>query len=127
MLLKLMRLALPKGYVKVLPKFTMDREPNRERKLTAEEYTGLLEKSPVWLRRVCIAANETALSRGDLLGLNRDEADWKAMVIGLRDGRDKSKVRQEIPIRTPALTELFKELEAEYKRLPNTEGLYVRG
>jgi hypothetical protein len=45
-----MRLAQPKGLVKAMPKFAMDREPNRDRKLTGEEYSALLEKSPEWLR-----------------------------------------------------------------------------
>jgi len=87
LLRKLMRLAQPKGFVKVMPKFVMDREPNRERRLTDEEYSALLEKSPVWLQRVCNAANETALSRGDLLGLTWNEIDRKTKVIALKDGR----------------------------------------
>jgi integrase len=123
LLRKLMRLARPKGFIKAMPAFEMDREPSRERRLTAEEYSKLLEGSPAWLRRVCIAAFETALSRSDLLGLTWKEIDQKTNVIVLEDGRDKTKVRQEIPIRTESLIELFAELKAESKKLPNIDEL----
>jgi integrase len=60
-----------------------------------------------------------------LLGLTWNEIDRKTSVIALKDGRDKTKVRQEIPIRTEALIALFKDLEADYKKLPNTDGLVL--
>ena len=75
---------------------------------------------------MCVGAYETALSRADLLGLKWDEIDRRNWVITLKDGRDKTKVRQEIPIRTEAATALFKELEADYKKLPNTEALVLK-
>jgi integrase len=111
LLRKLMRLVQSEGVVSRLPKFKMEAEPSRERVLSAKEYQALLDKSEPWLQRVCVAAYETALSRGDLLGLTWDEVDRKSWVIQLRGGRDKTKVRQEIPIRTEALTALFKELD----------------
>jgi integrase len=120
---KLLRLAHNKGLIQRLPKFAMEHEPSRERVLSEEEFNGLMENSPKWLQRVMVCATETALSRGDLLGLTWEEIDRKKWIIQLKDGRNKTKVRQEIPIRTPALTALFKELDGEHKKLPNVERL----
>jgi integrase len=127
LLRKLMYLALPKGIIKAMPTFTMDHEPSRKRTLTDGEYAALKDKCPDWLRRVCVGAYETCLTRSDLLNLRWDEIEYdegsSVNVIKLKDGRDKTKVRQVVPIVTPELKALFVELEAEFKRLPNTDNL----
>ncbi len=123
LLRKLMRLAQTKGIIGRVPKFKVEKERSRDRVLSEEEYAALLANCPLWLKRVCVAAYETCLTRGDLLNLIWDEVDRKSWVIKLADGREKTKVRQEIPIRTEALTALFRELEGEYRKLPNVDGL----
>lgn len=133
LLRKLLRLAHAKGYVRVVPPFHAAKEHGRERVLLADEYKALLDNCGVpCIRRMCIGAYETSLSRSDLLNLTVDEIHEtdkrnaqgrKLRVIKLLDGRDKTKVRQEIPIQTPELVALIDELEAEYAKLPNTERL----
>jgi integrase len=132
LLCKLLLLAQQKGIVTKVPDFAKAPEHGRDRVLDGDEYRALLNNSPPWLRRVFIGAYETSLSRSDLLNLKRDEIHAtdktdangrKVHMIHLADGRDKTKVRQEIPILTDGLVALVDELEAEFAKLPNTEGL----
>ena len=101
LLRKFMRLALRKRHVQVLPKFVMAKEPNRERTLTAEEYKTLKEKAPHWLRRTMIASNGTCMNIRDLLGLTWAGVDRETWIITVMGGRNKTKVKQQIPIREP--------------------------
>ncbi len=115
LLKKLLRLAHNKELIRRVPQFKMEPEPSRDRTLKDYEFNRLLENSPTWLQRVMICATETALSRGDLLSLDWAEVDQVKWLIQLKGGREKTEVRQEIPIRTARLTALFNELDAEYK------------
>jgi integrase len=99
----------------------------RERILEADEYKALIDASPRWLQRVIIGAYEACLSRVDLLTLTSDEIHRKrveAAVIKIMGGRTKTKARQKIPI-SPALAEVFDELDRERKKLTSLHGAGV--
>ena len=122
---KLLRLARKKGYSDKVTGFEMAPEKNRKRILTQDEYTGLLAKCPAWLRRACIMAWETCLSRSDLLALTWEEIDLRDGMIALKEDRAKTGAEQAIPIVTPELKALLAELQAERRRVPNVDGLVL--
>ena len=101
----------------------MEAESARNRALTTEEYSALLEHSPAWLRRAIVMAWETALSRSDLFRLTWSEIDTRKGIIELKDGRAKTGKPQAVPIFTPELKALISELQAERRRVPNVDGL----
>jgi integrase len=97
---KFLRVARTKGYPNKISEFKMEEETTRNRVLTSEEYSALLEKSPGWLRRAIVMAWETALSRSDLFRLTWSEIDLKEEIIELKDGRAKTGKSQAMPIFT---------------------------
>ncbi len=115
-----LNLAVDEGLIENAPRVRLDSENHlaRDRVLSEEEYQKLLEKSPRWLQRVFIGANETCLSRSDQLRLT-----WDCVSDGLikvRGGRAKTGIKQRVGI-SPALREVLDEMEAEQRRVPNTE------
>jgi len=85
-----------------------------------------MENSPKWLQRVIVCAAETALSRGDLLELTLGRGRQKKMDYPAQRRAEQNQGAPGEPIRTEALTELFNELDAEHKKLPNVERLNSR-
>jgi integrase len=122
---KFLRFARTKGYVDKVTKFEMKPETERNRVLTAEEYTALLKHCPDWLRRVVAFGWETALSRSDLFRLTWNEIDQKEGIIELKAGRAKTGKPQAIPIYTPELKALISELQTERRKVPNVDGLVL--
>ncbi len=122
---KFLRLAQKRGYVSKVTEFKMEAEPARNRVLTPEEYSALLENSPAWLRRPIVMSWETALSRSDLFRLTWSEIDTKEGIIELKNGRGKTDKAQAVPIFTPELKALISELQAERRRVPNVDGLVL--
>jgi integrase len=120
---KFLRFARTKGYVDKVTKFAMETEPQRNRTLTGEEYSKLLENSPAWLCRAIVMSYETALSRSDLFDLTWSEIDLKEGIIELRDGRAKTGKPQAMPIYRQELKALIAELVQDRKRLPNVDEL----
>ena len=120
---KLLRMARKKGIHDKVTVFPMAKEPSRKRTLTGAEYQKLLDNCPNWLRRACVMAYETSLSRGDLLALTDDEIDTDEGIIELKNNRKETGAPQAIPIVTPELRAVIAELRAERKRIPNTSGL----
>lgn len=110
-----------------VPEIKLDNEDHlaRERYLTDEEYAALIDASPRWAQRVFICADQTALSRGDLLKLTWQQINRRVGVINLKKigataGRAKTGARQISPITTD-LAPVLDELEQEFKKLPNLE------
>ena len=99
-------------------------ETSRNRVLAGEEYSALLDNSRSWLRRAIVMAWETALSRSDLFRLTRSEIDVREGIIELKAGRAKTGKPQAVPI-MPELKALISELEAEWRRVPNVDGLVL--
>src|SRR5262249_2594024 len=100
---KLLRMARKKGIHDKVTSFPMEKEHSRNRTLSPEEYRKLLAACRPWLKRACVLAYETSLSRSDLLELTIDEVRLDERMIELRGGRNKSDVAQTIPIMTPGL------------------------
>lgn len=98
---KFLRLARKKGFTDKVTEFKMEGESPRNRVLSSEEYSALLENSPNWLRRAIAMAWETALSRSDLFRLTWNEIDTAEGIIVLKDGRGKTGKPQAVPIFTP--------------------------
>ncbi len=120
-----LNLAAGEGLREDAPRVKKERETPRERTLTDSEYKTLLDASSQWLRRVLIAANETALDRGALLALTWDCV--RSGLIAVKDGRAKTGTRQRVAI-SPALNVILQELRAEFRRIPNTERrVFTRG
>jgi integrase len=121
---KLLRLArTTKKISDQVTAFPMAKEPSRKRVLDADEYKQLLENAKPWLRRACVMAFETSLSRGDILGLTWDQINLSEGVI-VRD-RNKTDVEHVIPIETPELKAIIEEMRTERLRLPATESSLV--
>jgi integrase len=78
---KFLRLARKKGFADKVTEFKMAPEKARKRILTDDEYKALLENCPAWLRRACVMAWETCLSRSDLLGLTWEEINLKETLL----------------------------------------------
>jgi len=117
-LIAALNLAADEGLCDGAPRVKKERETPRDRTLSDAEYKALLEVSPLWLKRVMIAANEVALDRGVLIKLTWDsEIDGLIKVNG---GRAKTGADQRVGI-SSALQEVLNELRAEYRRIPNTE------
>ena len=77
----------------------MAQERSRSRVLTDQEYQALLEKSPAWLRRACMMAWKSCLSRSDLLALMWDEINLHEGLIELNNNRAKTGAEQASPDR----------------------------
>jgi integrase len=122
---KFLKLARKKGYVDKVTEFKMAPEKNRKRVLTDEEYKSFTDNCPLWLRRACVMAWETCLSRSDLLALTWEEIDLKEGLIALKEDRAKTGAEQAIPIFTAELKDLLGELQAERRRLPNVDGIVL--
>jgi integrase len=122
---KFLRLARKKGFADKVTEFKMAPEKSRKRILTDDEYKVLLENCPAWLRRACVMAWETCLSRSDLLALTWEEINLKESLIELKNDRAKTGAEQAIPIVTPELKALLAELQAERRRLPNVDGIVL--
>ena len=99
----------------------------RERVLSVPEYVRLLAASPRWLERLEIAVYETAIGRGDLLGLTWQQLDEAEGLIRIKGGRKKTGVKQVAPI-THALIPVIAELRDEHQKVRNLENLvFTRG
>ena len=122
---KFLRIARTKGFANKVTEFKMEGETTRNRILTSQEYSALLEKSPAWLRRAIVMAWETALSRSDLFRLTWSEIDLKEEIIELKNGRAKTRKPQAMPIFTKDLKTLLSELQAERRRVSNVDGLVL--
>jgi integrase len=122
---KFLRFAHKKGYAHKVTEFKMAAETQRNRVLTDEEYAALLANCLPWLRRACIMAYETCLSRSDLFRLTWSEIDTREGIIELKNGRAKTGKHQAVPIFTPELKALISELQAERRRVPNVDGLVL--
>jgi len=125
---KLLELGRKKGFAHRVTEFKTEPETARNRVLSTDEYRALLDHSPAWLRRACVMAWETCLSRSDLLGLTWSEIDLENGYIVLKNGRNKTGALQGIPIDTEELNTLLAELQTERRaraladhRLPNVE------
>jgi len=121
--------AAEREIIETAPKVSQESEKDRarDRILFDEEYRRLLDHSPRWLQRVFVGAYEACLSRSDLLNLTWSEVNRRVGVIKLEGGRDKTKVRQIVPI-SPELNEVLDELWQEHQRVPNMEGrVFTRG
>jgi integrase len=103
----------------------MEGQTPRNRVLTSEEYSALLENSPSWLRRAIIMRWQTTLSRSDLCHLAWSEIDTNEGIIELKAGRGKTGKPQAIPIFSPELQALISELQAERRRVRNVDGLVL--
>jgi integrase len=130
-LIGVLNLAAEDGLLEKIPatRRLKDSEENlaRERVLEADEYQALIDASPRWLQRIIIGAYEACLSRVDLLTLTSDEVSRKrseAAIIKVTGGRNKSKVRQKVPI-SPALVEVLDELDREHRKLTSIHGTSV--
>jgi integrase len=130
-LIGLLNLAAENGLIEKIPatRRLKDSEDHlaRERILEADEYKALIDASPRWLQRVIIGAYEACLSRVDLLTLTSDEVSRKrpeTAIIKVTGGRNKSKVRQKVPI-SPALVEVLDELDRERRKLTSIHGTSV--
>jgi integrase len=122
---KILKLATTKGFAHRVTRFEMATETSRNRVLTAEEYTALLNHCPDWLRRAVAFSWETSLSRSDLFNLTWNEIDLAESIIELKDGRAKTGKPQVIPIYTDTLKTLIGELQQERRRVPNAAGLVL--
>jgi integrase len=120
---KFLRFATKKGYASKVTEFKMAPETPRNRVLSSQEYSALLEKSPAWLGRAIIMSWETALSRSDLFRLTWNEIDLREEIIEIKNGRGKTGKPQAVPIHTPELKALIAELQGERRRVPNVDGL----
>jgi len=119
----MLNLAAEEGLIEAVPKIKLDSERHlrRERTLNEKEWGALLDNSPVWFRKILIAARSTAMDRGDLVRLTWPKVDWQVGVIRLEGGRGKTGVRVVVPI-LPDLEEVLKEILAE-GRVSNIKGL----
>ena len=95
---KFLKQARKRGLADRVTEFEMAPEKNRNRILADEEYQKFLEKCPPWLRRACIMAWETCLSRKDLFALTWEEINLKEEIIELKNARAKTGAEQAIPI-----------------------------
>ena len=118
----MLNLAADDGLLESVPRISLGSERHRARArvLSGEELERLLSKSPRWLQRVEIAAYETAISQGDLLGLDWPQVDEQEGLIRLKGGRGKTGVKQIAPV-TPALRSILAELRTEQQRVRSIE------
>jgi integrase len=86
----------------------------RKRTLTAVDEKKLFNACPIWLRRLFIVANETCLSRSDILRLTWDMIRDEGGVIVPTGGRTKTGVEQASPL-TDKVREVLREIRAERK------------
>jgi integrase len=91
-LITALNLAAEQGLCDDAPKIKKERETPRERILTEIEYKTIVEAAPLWLQRVIIAANETAIDQGVLLKLTWDCVQNGLIVV--KGGRAKTGARQ---------------------------------
>lgn len=119
----MLRLAADDGLIESPPVIKLESEKHlsRERVLSTDEYKTLLDNSPRWLQRPCIAAYEGCLTQGDILRLTWNAVDRREGMIKVPGGRKKTGVKQTPPI-TAALAVVLDELKAEYRSVPNTDG-----
>jgi integrase len=93
----------------------------RYRILTAEEFHRMLDASPDYLKPILQCAYNTAMRRGEILGLTWDKVDLKAGFIRLKDTDTKTDDARNIPIGRElrdVLGRLPVALDAQGKRLP---------
>lgn len=119
----MLRLAADEGIIESVPSIKIDSEKGfaRHRVITDEEYRGLLEASPPYLRRILIGLCETAMRRTELLTLTWDRVDERAGVIRLLAENTKEAQKRIIPI-SPALSQVLAELRSERKLYRNIAG-----
>ncbi len=112
------------GLLESVPTFKLESEGYlaRERVLSEKEYDAYLEQCPRWLKRVSIAAYETAMDRSDILRLTWVEVDREKGVIKLAGGRTKTGVKAIIPI-SEELGTVLDELEEENQKVSNLGNL----
>lgn len=87
----------------------------RSRVLSQDEETALLEHYPVWMRRVCIVANETCLSQGDIIRLTDSMIDRRLREIVPEGGRKKTQGHTDLVQRAP-LTDRVIEILDDIRR-----------
>ena len=127
-LINMLNLAAEDGVLEKIPATRRLKESEdhlaRERVLDPEEYKTLREASPRWLDRCIVGAYEACLSQGDLLSLQDVEIQRRrpeTAMIKISGGRNKTKVRQKVPI-SPALAEVLDELKKERAKVRTLHG-----
>ncbi len=92
----------------------LERENNRRsRRLSLDEEKALLAKANGNLRALIVAALDTGMRRGELLGLSFSDVDLAKGIIHVRAENSKSKRGRSIPIATERLRAVFKWLRLD--------------
>lgn len=81
----------------------------RDRTLTDQEYQRLLEGCNLQLRAMVVLAYDTAMRRGEILGLRWDQVDFEKGRINLKAEDTKTGVGRKVPLDAP-LQELIRSL-----------------
>jgi integrase len=93
----------------------------RQRRVSEEEESKLLEAAPPMLRSMIIAALDTGMRRGEMLALQFGDIDWQRQLTRLRGATTKSGRSRVVPIGTGRLLAVLKwlRLDADGKEKPN--------
>jgi len=95
-------------------KVKMKPEDNvRDRVITYDEFQGLLNHSPEYLKPVLLTAYYTAMRKGEILNLKWDRVDLKAGFIRLKPEDTKTKEGRSVPL-NPLLTKMLGETKVRY-------------
>jgi integrase len=90
------------------------KEIPRDRTLTAAEYERLIENCPIHLKPIVELAYKTAMRKGEILGLKREQIDFQNGIIILEAEDTKTQEKREIPIDEKLMNTL--------RRIPKTLG-----
>jgi len=119
---KHLRYANVRGLMATLPSITLPAKGRPTRLPNNKEFEGLIEASPIWLRRIVIVAAETCLSQADVLRLDDSMIDANEGVIVPEGGRAKTSVLQVAPI-TPKVSAVLEDIGRERKMVANISKL----
>ncbi len=119
---KHLRYANVRGLIATLPAITLPAKGRPTRLPNNKEFEGLIEASPIWLRRIVIVAAETCLSQADVLRLDDSMIDANEEVIVPEGGRAKTSVLQVAPI-TPKVSAVLEDIGRDRKMVANISKL----
>jgi len=119
----MLRLAADEGLIDNVPPIKLDSEKHlaRERIISQPEFVRLLSNSPLYLQRVLIGLQETAMRREELLGLTWGKVDLTGGLIRLAATDTKEKDKRVIPI-SRDLRKIFDDIHQEQLTVGNLAG-----
>jgi integrase len=121
---KYLKYAVRRGVMPAAPDMVLPEKGKRNRVLKDGERRDILAIAKDWFRWAVILANETCLSKGDLLRLTEDEIDEIECVIVPAGGRLKTSIKQISPI-TPAAAAVLTEIRAARRGVRNIARLVL--